>query len=85
VGLAEGVIEAAQGRRARSPRAHRCTGRSRTTPSAHSATFFGSCKMPNSSILPRGKASAGAKAAAIPTHDTLGPLAQMPEMAPPFG
>ncbi len=33
-------------------------------PLAHSATFFGSCKMPNSSILPRGKASAGAKAAA---------------------
>ena len=62
--LADGVIEAAQGRRARAPRAHRCTGRSRTTPSAHSATFFGSCKMPNSSILPRGKASAGAKAAA---------------------
>ena len=64
MGLADGVIEAAQGRRARAPRAHRCTGRSRTTPSAHSATFFGSCKMPNSSILPRGKASAGAKAAA---------------------
>ena len=54
--LADGVIEAAQGRRARAPRAHRCTGRSRTTPSAHSATFFGSCKMPNSSILPWGKA-----------------------------
>ena len=35
-----------------------------THDSAHSATFFGSCKMPNSSILPRGKASAGAKAAA---------------------
>ena len=64
VGLADGVIEAAKGLRARAPRAHRCTGRSRTTPSAHSATFFGSCKMPNSSILPRGKASAGAKAAA---------------------
>jgi len=35
VGLADGVIEAAQGRRARAPRAHRCMGRSRTTPSAH--------------------------------------------------
>jgi hypothetical protein len=32
VGLADGVIEAAQGRRARGPRAHRCTGRSRTPP-----------------------------------------------------
>ena len=31
VELADGVIEAAQGRRARAPRAHRCTGRSRTT------------------------------------------------------
>ena len=59
VELADGVIEAAQGRRARAPRAHRCTGRSRTTPSAHSATFFGSCKMPNSSILPWGKALMG--------------------------
>jgi len=36
VELADGVIEAAQGRRARGPRAHRCTGRSRTPPSAHS-------------------------------------------------
>ena len=29
VELADGVIEAAQGRHARAPRAHRCTGRSR--------------------------------------------------------
>ena len=37
--LADVVIEAAQGRRGRAPRAHRCTGRSRTTPSAHSEGF----------------------------------------------
>ena len=32
VKLADGIIEAAQGRRARVARAHRCTGPSRTTP-----------------------------------------------------
>jgi hypothetical protein len=53
VELADGVFEAAQGRRARAPRAHRCTGRSRTTPSAHSATFFGQLRT-ETSILRRG-------------------------------
>jgi hypothetical protein len=49
VELADGVIEAAQGRRARAPRVHRCTGRSRTTPSAHSATFSAVAKFVDSS------------------------------------
>ena len=61
--LADGVVEAAQGRRARAPRAHRCTGRSRTTPSAHSATFFGQLQKAGTSILPRGRRARAAPAA----------------------
>jgi hypothetical protein len=39
MGLADGVIEAAQGRRARAPRAHRCTGRSRNPVKQAKKTF----------------------------------------------
>jgi hypothetical protein len=37
--FADGVMEAAQGRRARVARAHRCTGPSRTTPCAHNGSI----------------------------------------------